>query len=816
MKNVYFIDYLNPVLPVYEHTSIPTNSFAYVTDSGEKISGKDLTYKAVDGGVMIMGDDMLVGDVGAYRVRISHGNTADYIIVIAIPEGTTDCFFEAPIFEYDFCGKDFEEISRYWVLQSRSHTLATFNPPAAPQPSATESKTRGFVPFVADYLDDQQQRKHNSVNHKKSIADVGFMYLKKDNIPCLLSDYNVYLDGTLINTAVNIPSDNMPSANAAAGIVGRLSLSCDGVIDHNSEFQATLSTIKNHPAYKDNGKYAHRNFYLSEQLFMPWSYNSQSSEYYGADNSDINIGDGFSLYAAFNKNGIMTGIKKGAMDVPENYSVRKITPDCFYMAGNVNFLLQQEKTRYVCSENGICVQKRGSVGFAFNGVETAINKFKVTYTVDTHSVISGTRHNEKIEKTTNIPQGSIPVRTTQKLLNASGGTYGKKDDKGNPSIKFAVMADQHYDNELYNNKSITYAQRRNNFAKALNKSDIEFVLMTGDNVQWARDYNTINLIGDQGNLKTLYNILSNIPNKDVFAIQGNHDHCTTDYPDRFVLKTEAATFICFSGDYVEFNFSNDKHYIPSAGKITKEMLNWIRAECEKALKSNENEALIFANHFSVQNNEAKFPGNMRDDGCYELADIQMETLRRNELLDIITQYGVQLYINGHEHLNKMNFEEITYQNGYKTGCINYSVGLNPVDCEINGNSVKFKQYDYSVFDTLPEKLEDCVSDSVTFTLCDKKSNRLKGAKEFYSALEQLKKLFPDRFEGLYRYSFQHSGTKTENGKTYYGFKVYYLRYYIHRAKVPVTVYAFPDSEKTNRDLKTYITDIYISADGETL
>ncbi len=812
---IFNIDYLNPVLPLYENTKIPISAVAYKTESGKTVTGESICYKP-DSGVVIKDGMLFVGKAGVYKLEISFEKQIAFIVVISVPSAINEKSYEASIFEYDFNGKSFEDISRYWVLQRRNHAIATFKAPATPQISATESLTDGFVPFVAQYKDAVGQIRHNNINHKKCIADVGFMYLKSDNIPCLLSNYNIYLDGMLINTAINIPEDTVPSANAAAGIVGRITLSDDGIIDYKSKFQATLSTIRNHPAYKIDGNYAHRNFYLSEQLFMPWSYNSHSSEFYGCDNADIGVGDDFSLYASFGCNSITSGIKKGTMASSDKYSRRQITKDCYYLSNNINYCLDNQKECYVCQDNGICIQNIGSVGFAYNGAETAINKFKVTYTVDTNTIIRGEWHNIDIIYKEAIPDSYIPKRTTQKEINVFESSTIQHVVDNHNFLNFTIMSDQHFDASKYNCQNTSYALIRDNFMSVLNTSDSNFVLMTGDNTRWALDYNINNIIDGLSHLNTFYSVISRAPRKAFYVLQGNHDHCTTEYPDRFVLKTDVATFICFNSLYVQFKCNDSRHYIPSAGKMTEELLHWIRGECKKILKENENATIIFVNHFSAQNNEEKFSGNMRDDGCYELAEIQLETLRRNELLDIITQYGVQLYISGHEHCDEMNFEEITYQNGFKTGCINYSVGLNPIACEIHGNTVAFKQYDYASFKSIPESIDDAVCKRVIFSLRDKKSDRLENAKNFYSALEELKKIYSGRFEGLYRYSFQYCGEKQENGKRYYGFKVYYLRYYIHNGEKPITIYAFPDSEKKGADLKTHITDIYITANGDVL
>ena len=274
-------------------------------------------------------------------------------------------------------------------------------------------------------------------------------------------------------------------------------------------------------------------------------------------------------------------------------------------------------------------------------------------------------------------------RKNQKPFNIFGGSYGKTDEQNNRHIKFTIMADQHYDYYDYNENKNNYVGCRTNFMKALNVSDSEFVLMPGDNVRWTLDYTTHDLIEAGLHQKAFYSFLRHVPDKDFFVLRGNHDYCTKEYPDRFVLQTNAATFICFRSKYVEFSKDVGDISIPSAGLVTKETLEWLKQCCDTAVRKNPDVLLIFVNHFSCQNNPKKFNAPMKDDGDFKLAQKALESLGRNELLDIITQYGVKLYINGHEHDDRMNYEEITYEHGYKTGCINYSVGLCPTDCDID-------------------------------------------------------------------------------------------------------------------------------------
>ncbi len=825
----FIVKYKNPILPMYENTEISLEDILVEIAVGKTAHTLSATLEAIDDGIRIDSchRTLAVAKPGAYRLAVHYPDTTKTVVVIAIPKTVTEKQYEATVFEYDFKGKTFGDISRYWVLQMRPDTLTTFSVPSAPQVSATKNTTDGFVPFAAGYSDQNGNIKYNPTNALKGIGNVGFMYLKADNIPCLLSDYTVYTDGVLLNAAPNIPGDNKPSGTAAAGIVGRITLSNDGVIDYTSTYQALLSTIMDHAAYKIGSNSAHRSFYLSDKIFLGWEYNSHSDQYYGTDNSGIKIGDPYSLLARFNGSTITTGIKKGLISDKGDFSLRSINKDCYHENNPFNFTLENPKDKYIASDCGLCIKNTGSVGFVYNGAETALDTFRVTYTVDTENMPEGIDCNfTPAQSKRELPPPEIPVRTKQKPLNVFGGSYGKTDEQNNRHIKFTVLADQHYDYYSYDENKNNYVGCRTNFLKALNESDSEFVIMPGDNVRWALNYTTHDLIEAGLHQRVFYKFLSHAPDKDFFVFQGNHDYCTSEYPDRFVLETNAATFICFRCEYVEFSKDVGDVGIPSAGLVTKETLEWLKQCCDAAVRKNPDVLLIFVNHFSCQNNPEKFKGAMKDDGDIKLAQKNIESLGRNELLDIITQYGVKLYINGHEHNNGMNYEEITYEHGYKTGCINYSAGLSPTDClidEYNNNHQKqidvvMKQYSYNSFYSIPEDMEKTVAKTVTFPLINTctKCDRAFTAQSFYKAKQVLENIYSGRFDGLYKYCFEYIGSKQKDNKKYFGFNVSYLRYYICNCGAPTTVYADPDNDTMHSNLKTHIADVYISDSGEIL
>lgn len=822
--NKFTVKHKNPIIAIYENCGVSLFDIAIEFDSNFSISADKAEFETIFGAVNIdtKNNMLCVANAGAYIVRAKHSGKEKDIAIISVPK-TAKGRYEATLFEYDFDNKTFDEISEYFVLQTRHDALSTISRPVIPENSATSNGTAGFVPFCAASISDNGQIKYNKINTTKSVANVGFMSLKPNFAPSLFCDYTVYLDGTLLATAPYNDGTHIGSSHSAAGIAGRITTGCDGSINCFCDYQATLCTVTKNPAFKTADKFAHKRFYLTDRLFFGWDFDDENKGIFGADSKDIKIGDDYSLMASFSNKTILSGIKSGLLNNHSDFSVTEINENSYHENNPLNFKLENEKDRYNAADFGLCEENCGTVGFIYNGAETALHRFKVTHTINLDEMPKSVEHSENIKFT----QNNFFKKTNgtfQKQLNVFGQKYGTKSPNEN-SLKITVLTDQHYDYYDTRENKNGYAERRKNFLSALDRSDTEFVLMLGDNARWALDYTPKNIIDANLHLKALYGFLNQLSRKDVFAIRGNHDYCTNDYPDRFVLKTETATFICFRSEYCEFTRSADMNYIPSAGIVTADTLAWLESECKKAVTENPEVLLIFANHFSCQNNPEKFSAAMKDDGDYNLAEKNLETLGRNDLLDIITKYGVKLYLNGHEHSDKMDYEEITYQHGYKTGCINYSVGIAPTEIKIKieyssgkkKTSVAFRQFSYADTAEDFDNLEEIPAKHLKFYLIESKTEDvLKLSSDFSKAKQNLKNIFSGRYNGLYKYCFEYIGKKSANGIDYFGFKVSYLKYFILTNGVPTTIYADPDRDKKSDDLKIYIDDIFISANGEIL
>ncbi len=411
----------------------------------------------------------------------------------------------------------------------------------------------------------------------------------------------------------------------------------------------------------------------------------------------------------------------------------------------------------------------------------------------------------------------ILISDTQRYLNQQSCEYGNTKGEGTTYLKFTLMSDQHYAWSSYGDGNNSYMNQRKNFAESLNKTDTEFVFMPGDNVDWALAYRS-NIQTNQ-NLYVLQEALAPLTDKDVYAIFGNHDTDTHDFANRVVINAGNVTILGYSSTYQALAAGSGE--VRSTTVVSNSTINWLKEQCEAALERNPDTHLVFINHYAVQNNTAKFIWPMLYDGDADLAAQKKLTLNRNKLLDVIAQYGVELYINGHEHNNSMNFEEITYENGLGTGCINYNCGNNPTDCIIeeyideNGDSklrVTMDQYAYGSFTSVVDDMSSAVSKTVSFDLIDNgltAEETIAAADEYYTADAALRAEYSGKYNDLYSYSFEFAGTEIVDGVKCYKFNVSRLLYYVSDS---TTVYDESVTDKTGI-LREALETVYISGDG---
>ncbi|MEE1197696.1 MAG: helix-turn-helix domain-containing protein [Acutalibacteraceae bacterium] len=832
--NKYHVLSNNPILPIYEYTTIDLKRVLFDIVSSVGHSGDTLVWTSDEPNLIFDNTKHLLtaGKKGVYRATVTYKYITRTIIICVLPQGAENELnqYEVTLFEYDFENKTTEEILKDWVFQTRKNNVSTFDPPTVPKES-TNKRKNGFIPFPASYKNENGEIVDICFNEPKGPTNVGFMYLKSGNLPELFSNYNIYCSGILTNLAKNVKSATTGSAFAKAGIVGRMRLNEENVIDYTSNYQVALTSVANSHFYTFGGKPAHQNVYLTENMFFEFGYDSSTPKFFGTDADEIKVGDTYTLLAEFYDNRIKTGIKKGDMVAQGSFATRTITENCWQPTTGANYVRGSKTVNYTASDAKLCTSFRGTVGFVYMGAETSITRFKVTHTVNTSQIPTVTFFNKqkiiqlvekRLPKVAPLPEkkSDIPTRSLQKELNVRKHFIEPELIPENRLSKFCVFTNMHILHKDYFSDFEGSATLKQNFLKHINRSDSEFLISCGDNLADAHNYNCNTCIETNKNLIAFYDLMTYLPDKDYFVLKGNRDNSTSDFADTFVIEEKYVTVIGFYASYLQYNASKNDALL-SAGKISDETLNWLKQACDDAVSRNPDTHIIFVCHYSIFDKHGA-PG-FADDGYSGLAEINSETVKRNELLDIITAYGVELFISGHDYNNQMDFKEIHYRTGYNTGCINYCVGNMPVDCTIakytdeNGlEKIKasMEQYFYGDFNRSAKPAKKSLIKSIDFNLNQPATkNRLKNARQFFIAKKLLTDTFSARYEGLYRYSFAYQGIHKIDGVSYYKFDVSALKYYIFDK---TTIFADADEEISSPLLLSHIKDVYIPLDASSI
>ena len=372
----YVVEYNNPALPMYAQSKIDLSKVSVEITEGNVVDGSKINWSTDDSSVVLdnSAKTLTIYAEGAYELYASYNGVAKTVIAIVIPEnaqGDENGIYEAEIFEYDFTNGTWDDFKKDWSLQFKYSNVTSISAPAAPLTSTKSYSTKGFVPFVASYKDANGNTVRNNLYFNGGTLSLGYMYLKSGNIVENFSNYNVYATGYLGQLAYNTPTSSSGSGISRSGIIGRLVLNKDGVIDYKSNYQAALTSISNYNSYKVNETYAHFNAYMTRQACMVWGYDSETSSYFGENVNGIAAGNLYTVYARYNDNEITTGLTKGDYLTATAFAERTVNSNCTQdyepSSGKVY--------TYRAGDMGLCTEEAGTVGFMFNGAETQLQKF---------------------------------------------------------------------------------------------------------------------------------------------------------------------------------------------------------------------------------------------------------------------------------------------------------------------------------------------------------------------------------------------------------------------------------------------------------
>ncbi|MBO5725950.1 MAG: helix-turn-helix transcriptional regulator, partial [Clostridia bacterium] len=367
-NNKYHVLSNNPILPIHEYTTIDLKQVLFDISYSVGHGGDTLVWKSDEPNVIFDNTKHLLtaGKSGVYRATVTYKDITRTIIICVLPQGLDSGLdqYEATLFEYDFENKSQDDVLKDWVFQVRKNNVSTFGPPIRPKTSLSNHKG-GFIPFPASYKDKDGKIINVCFNEPKGPTNVGFMYLKAGNIPELFSNYTIYCSGTLTNLAKNVSSAATGSAFAKAGIVGRMRLNGENVIDYNSNYQVALTSVANTPFYTINGNPAHQNVYFTDNIFSEFGYDSHTPKFFGENVEEIKIGDTYTILTEFYENRIKTGIKKGGISAVGDFATRTITGNCSQLTTGANYVRGSKTDNYTAASANLCSAFRGNVGFVY-------------------------------------------------------------------------------------------------------------------------------------------------------------------------------------------------------------------------------------------------------------------------------------------------------------------------------------------------------------------------------------------------------------------------------------------------------------------
>jgi 3',5'-cyclic AMP phosphodiesterase CpdA len=278
------------------------------------------------------------------------------------------------------------------------------------------------------------------------------------------------------------------------------------------------------------------------------------------------------------------------------------------------------------------------------------------------------------------PNTAYDYRYGDKELNlwASSGSFTTANP-ASTTLEFLHLSDpQGWEESHY----VNYASL---LESATKESKASFIALTGDivNNDWAGYAPTLQQW--KWALDTPYSILKNYP---VAPVAGNHEAANNDFSSRFALATPD-TDKGLTGDYYSFDYgpahftainTNDTTKTDPATGLGDDQLNWIKTDLEESKAKKWKIVLLHKGLFDA----GAHCSNLADDNDYDIP------LIRQQLAPLFTQYGIDLVLQGHDHLYSRSYPTIAKQDG-----TSYSYSIDPsysqYNATIDGNPIAMMQ-----------------------------------------------------------------------------------------------------------------------------
>lgn len=234
------------------------------------------------------------------------------------------------------------------------------------------------------------------------------------------------------------------------------------------------------------------------------------------------------------------------------------------------------------------------------------------------------------------------------------GSFVTSGDAGAP-FTFIHVSDPQSDEEQY------YDIYREVLRSATKNCSPQFIVNTGDIVNNNWKGSVPNLNQWEWALTGTFDVMKDYP---IVATTGNHEAADYDFSERFNFDTpEGAS--TKSGVYYSFNYNgvhftaintNDTsdHKSPDTTGLSDEQLNWIKSDLEKNKNAKWKIVLM---HKPIYDCGAG--GNNTEDPAEGRTNYDIPVMRR-QLAPLFTQYGVDLVVQGHDHLYSKSYPLVSY------------------------------------------------------------------------------------------------------------------------------------------------------------
>lgn len=278
------------------------------------------------------------------------------------------------------------------------------------------------------------------------------------------------------------------------------------------------------------------------------------------------------------------------------------------------------------------------------------------------------------------PNTSYAYRYGDKELNlwSDSGTFTTANPAAT-SLEFLHLSDpQGWEESHYTN----YASL---LAIATKDSQPSFIALTGDivNNDWAGSTPTLQQW--KWAFDTPYATLKNFP---VAPVAGNHEAASYDFSSRFALDTPRSDS-GITGNYYSFDYgpahftainTNDTTKTDPATGLGADQLAWVKADLETSKTKKWKIVLMHKGLFDA----GAHCSNVAGDNDYDIP------LIRQQLAPLFTQYGVDLVLQGHDHLYSRSYPTIAKQDG---SAYRYTIdpGYNQYTQTLDGNPIEMLQ-----------------------------------------------------------------------------------------------------------------------------